>query len=89
MKVTKYILYIGISFMIASCKIKQDVLIVDVYETSAIGNNLKKLADFSIEGIQNSLVKINLFPSKKRQKITGFGGSFTEASSVKKIEIPS
>ena len=66
--------------MIASCKIKQDVLIVDVYETSAIGNNLKKLADFSIEGIQNSLVKINLFPSKKRQKITGFGGSFTEAS---------
>ncbi|WP_445750103.1 glycoside hydrolase family 30 protein [Polaribacter sp.] len=66
--------------MIASCEIKQEVLIVDVYETSASGNNLKKLIDFSIEENQDSLVNITLFPSKKRQKITGFGGSFTEAS---------
>jgi len=66
--------------MIASCEIKQEVLIVDVYETSASGNNLKKLTEFSIDQNQDSLVNITLFPSKKRQKITGFGGSFTEAS---------
>ena len=66
--------------MIASCEIKQELLIVDVYETSASGNNLKKLTDFSIEENQDSLINITLFPSKKRQKITGFGGSFTEAS---------
>ena len=53
---------------------------MDVYETSASGNNLKKLTDFSIEENQDSLINITLFPSKKRQKITGFGGSFTEAS---------
>jgi glucosylceramidase len=80
MNINKYILYIGVSFMIASCEIKQDVLIVDVYETSANGNNLKKLEDFSVEETADSLVNIKLFPSKKRQKITGFGGSFTEAS---------
>ena len=66
--------------MIASCEIKQEVLIVDVYETSASGNNLKKLTDFSFKENQDSLINITLFPSKKRQKITGFGGSFTEAS---------
>lgn len=80
MNLTKYILFLGISFMIASCEIKQEVLIVDVYETSASGNNLKKLTDFSIDQNRDSLVNITLFPSKKRQKITGFGGSFTEAS---------
>jgi glucosylceramidase len=80
MNVKKYILFIGTSFMIASCEIKQELLIVDVYETSASGNNLKKLTDFSIEENQDSLINITLFPSKKRQKITGFGGSFTEAS---------
>ena len=80
MNVKKYILFIGTSFMIASCEIKQEVLIVDVYETSASGNNLKKLTDFSFKENQGSLINITLSPSKKRQKITGFGGSFTEAS---------
>ena len=80
MNLKKYILFIGMSFMIVSCEIKQEDLIVDVYETSASGNNLKKITDFSIEENQDSLINITLFPSKKRQKITGFGGSFTEAS---------
>ncbi|MDP5091818.1 MAG: glycosyl hydrolase family 30, partial [Polaribacter sp.] len=66
--------------MIASCETKQEVLIVDVYETSANGNKMKKLVDFSVDENQDSLVTITLLPSQKRQKITGFGGSFTEAS---------
>ncbi len=50
---------------------------IEVYETSASGNNLERIADF--EG-KAPTSKIQLFPEKKFQTITGFGGSFTEAS---------
>lgn len=48
-----------------------------VYETSANGNALKKITEFSDEKAQ---VTITLNPDEKFQTITGFGGSFTEAS---------
>jgi glucosylceramidase len=65
--------------MILSCDVKDDKLVVEVYETSANGNNLKKLENFSDENQENN-VQITLFPEQKFQTITGFGGSFTEAS---------
>lgn len=50
---------------------------VQVYETSATGNSLKKITDFS----QNSNpIIITLNPEEKFQTITGFGGAFTESS---------
>jgi len=50
---------------------------VQVYETSASGNSLKKITNFS----QNSNpIKITLNPEEKFQTITGFGGAFTESS---------
>ena len=50
---------------------------VQVYETSANGNSLKKITDFS----QNSNpITITLNPEEKFQTITGFGGAFTESS---------
>lgn len=52
---------------------------VDVYETSAIGNQLTKLEDFSSKSDEN-LISIEIFPQKTKQSITGFGGSFTESS---------
>lgn len=52
-------------------------LSVEVYETSENGNKLKRITDFSIGDIISS---IKLLPNEKFQKITGFGGSFTEAS---------
>lgn len=50
---------------------------VEVYETSAQGNALKKIE--AVSTAENPvLIKIN--PEEKFQTITGFGGSFTEAS---------
>jgi len=61
--------------MITSCKL--EALDVEVFETSATGNKLKKLEKF--EEPENS-ISINLHPEKIFQTITGVGGSFTESS---------
>ena len=50
---------------------------VDVYETSAQGNALKKIS--TVSAGENPVI-IKLKPEEKFQTITGFGGSFTEAS---------
>jgi len=58
-----------------SCNSNQ--LEVDVYETSASGNKLTKLTEFTSSD-NPSEIMIN--PDKTYQTITGFGGSFTESS---------
>ena len=80
MNLKNYFFYLLISFMMINCDTKQDILTIDVYETSANGNKLTKLENFLIDEKADSLATITLFPAKKRQKITGFGGSFTESS---------
>lgn len=50
---------------------------VEVYETSANGDQLKKITEFSSG---DSITSIRLRPEQTFQTITGFGGSFTEAS---------
>ena len=50
---------------------------LEVFETSASGNALKKITEFKK---QDSVLTITLDTTKKYQTITGFGGSFTEAS---------
>jgi glucosylceramidase len=50
---------------------------VEIYETSASGNKLTKVSDFPSS---SDVVEIKLNPEEKFQKITGFGGSFTESS---------
>ena len=60
-----------------SCNIKQNKLPVEVNETSANGNKLKNISEFSSG---KEVVSIKLLPDKKHQTITGFGGSFTESS---------
>ncbi len=52
-------------------------LAVEIYETSAKGNKLTKIEERSAS---DSAIKIILRPEEKFQKITGFGGSFTESS---------
>ncbi len=64
------------AFTMNSCKAIKD-LDVDVYETSAQGNSLKKITEFSKD---ENPVLITLNPVEKFQTITGFGGSFTESS---------
>jgi len=50
---------------------------VEVFETSANGNQLTQLTEFTAA---DTSVKISILPGEKFQTITGFGGSFTEAS---------
>jgi glucosylceramidase len=59
-----------------SCKENGNALF-EVYETSAQGNALKKIE--AVSKTENPIV-IKINPEEKFQTITGFGGSFTEAS---------
>lgn len=63
--------------MLSACTSTDNKLAVEVHETSASGNKLTQLAEFPAGG---EAVSINLLPEEKFQTITGFGGSFTEAS---------
>lgn len=63
--------------MAASCG-SEEPLEISVFETSASGNKLQKIEQFSTSSEEQALIR--LFPDQKRQTITGFGGSFTESS---------
>jgi glucosylceramidase len=75
----KFKLYLTILCMtiLMSCNINQHKLSVDVYETSANGNKLRPITEVPTG---DPTVSIQLLPGNKFQTITGFGGSFTEAS---------
>lgn len=55
----------------------EKTLEVEVYETSAAGHQLQSLTEFPSTG---EVVNLRLLPGETFQTITGFGGSFTEAS---------
>ncbi|MDG1398898.1 MAG: glycoside hydrolase family 30 protein [Polaribacter sp.] len=80
MKSINYLYYLFLSIMIISCAPKEEQLVIEVYETSANGNNLTKLENFVTNQNESELVKVALEPHIKKQTITGFGGSFTEAT---------
>ena len=60
-----------------NCKGVTNAFQVTVYETSESGNTLKNINQFSTT---ESKAVISIKPNEKFQTITGFGGSFTEAS---------
>ncbi|MEN0002874.1 MAG: glycoside hydrolase family 30 protein [Bacteroidota bacterium] len=62
--------------MLSTCATEQP-LQVEVYETSASGNQLTKLTEFAP---QAEPIALQVQPDQTFQTITGFGGSFTEAS---------
>ena len=80
MKKYTYSIYLFLVVMMMSCTKSNEQLSVEVYETSANGNSLTKLSDFSSDANQEEIIQIKLLPAQKRQIITGFGGSFTESS---------
>jgi glucosylceramidase len=63
-------------FSLQSCNVTSK-LNVQVYETSASGNSLTKITQFTNQG---NPVVLTINPEEKFQTITGFGGSFTESS---------
>ncbi|WP_372746286.1 glycoside hydrolase family 30 beta sandwich domain-containing protein [Lutibacter sp.] len=60
-----------------SCTEKPAQLSVEVYETSVSGNKLTKVTEFTTG---DKVASIKILPEEKFQKITGFGGAFTESS---------
>lgn len=65
-----------IAFLMSSCN-NTNQLEVEIFESSANGNKLTQLVDFLPA---DSMVRISILPEQEFQAITGFGGSFTEAS---------
>lgn len=60
-----------------SCTSVDNQLVADVFETSASGNKLTRVSEFTLE---ENMSIIKLDPNHRFQTITGFGGAFTEAS---------
>ncbi|MEY8849221.1 glycoside hydrolase family 30 beta sandwich domain-containing protein [Psychroserpens sp. XS_ASV72] len=77
MKTLQYVFCSLFLFMMMSCTEKQEQLKVKVVETSASGN---KLAKVPLLQTDDSLMTIKISPEITYQKITGFGGAFTESS---------
>ncbi|MEM9001196.1 MAG: glycoside hydrolase family 30 protein [Bacteroidota bacterium] len=65
-----------LTVILSGCTV-ENKLEVEVYETSAAGDKLNPVMEFSEE---TNALQIKLLPEQKFQTITGFGGSFTEAS---------
>lgn len=77
MKTVKYVVCSILLFFMMSCVEKPKQLEVQVYETSASGNKLTRISKF-LNTDSSSVIKI--IPEQKFQRITGFGGAFTESS---------
>ncbi|MCA6074660.1 glycoside hydrolase family 30 protein [Fulvivirga sedimenti] len=75
--ITKYIPVLLSILMMGGCKTDMKAPAIEVYETSADGHKLTRLTSFDEES-NRSVIK--LIPEDEYQTITGFGGSFTEAS---------
>ena len=77
LKKTAYFFGIILLFFSTGCTPVNNNLKAVVYETSESGHKLTEISDFAT--VENTSI-IRLYPHKERQTITGFGGSFTEAS---------
>lgn len=77
MKTSTFFLFIFLMVTILACNENRKSLPVDVYETSASGNKLRKISEFPMG---DNPMNIQLFPDQKYQTMIGFGGSFTESS---------
>ena len=77
MRIFRIVCCLFIIFMMHSCNNNSNDLKVEVYETSASGNQLSRVTEFPTSDVKTT---IKLLPEQKFQTITGFGGSFTESS---------
>jgi glucosylceramidase len=79
MKHVNILFFTFLILTMTNCATKNNAIEMEVYETSEAGNALTKITKFSNnEGSEKVIININ--PAEKFQTITGFGGSFTEAS---------
>jgi len=69
--------FFTLSVTMSNCNTQNNIVDFKVYETSESGNKLKEITEFAPS---KNPVHITIHPEEKFQSITGFGGSFTEAS---------
>ena len=62
--------------------------VVQVYRTSAEGDQLQKIENFSSEGLAAKTIHLKIHPDQKFQQYIGFGASFTESSAWNLATIP-
>lgn len=74
----KSICLLASSSMIMSCHSQSMQL--EIYQTSRNGSKCERVQQAKKENSTSEKVTIEIFPDKTFQKITGFGGSFTEAT---------
>jgi len=78
----KHVSYLAVVLLIklsmSSCS-NSKMMEIDVFETSESGNKLQRITEFPIA---ENKVEVTILPQEKFQTITGFGGSFTEASAA-------
>ena len=74
----KLTLFASLLMILSACSPEKEKLDFQVYETSASGNKLKLLKNDFAPSENSSTIK--LMPEQTFQTITGFGGSFTEAT---------
>lgn len=77
MKTLNFALAVLVMSSILGCGNSGHQLVVEIYETSAAGNQLTKID--AVEKAENP-IPVTIKPEQKFQTITGFGGSFTESS---------
>jgi glucosylceramidase len=75
-KIHQHITPFLILMLMGSC-IQEKSWDVEIFETSESGNQLTRITEFPAAVSQAEII---LLPEQKFQTITGFGGSFTEAS---------
>lgn len=76
-KINTIIILASLVLIVFSCNSNMDNLDLKVIETSANGNKMTSLTTFNTG---KEAIQLAIIPEQKFQKITGFGGSFTEAS---------
>ena len=77
MKLGKHYLWIVMVLLMISCGKEKSPLEIEVFETAANGN---KVQPITLVKFNEASSEIMILPEEKYQTITGFGGSFTEAS---------
>jgi glucosylceramidase len=73
----KFILCLFVFSMAAQLHAQKKTAAVQIFETAANGNKLKQINQSPAAA---NAIHISINPNKRYQTITGFGGSFTEAS---------
>src|SRR5574344_665657 len=73
----KYIICTLFLFVMWDCNAQQKVWKATIYETSAAGKKMEKVA---ANATKQKINEIRLFPESTFQTVIGFGGAFTESS---------